>query len=319
MRVSSQGAPVVRRWALNLYLTLAGLILFGIFLQGFLIGTSIFAGTIWGQNAHGFLGLLLLLLTLLLPLAALLVRGSGKFITLSALLFVLTLIQVALAGFSRSVPFLAALHPANAMLMFGLNLFLIMQGWQMMRGTGIEVQQSQTASSLSESSLSDKKVPLEITLTTGGYLLYALISLGVLTLFLINRNDVVNAVKTLNPGFSQSEIDSAVTSIQVIVVGAHLFFGVYTACLAFLIRSGKSWVRIVSSVITGLVIIEILYEWSSPTDVPAVLAPDQRIYAVFVQVLMILMVVSCSALQWLPLPSRNFFASRSGKQYPNIV
>jgi hypothetical protein len=134
-------------------------------------------------------------------------------------------------------------------------------------------------------------------------------SVGVLTLFLLNRNDVVNAVRTLNPGFSPSEIDGSVSSIQMIVVGAHLLFGTCTACLAFLIRAGKNWVRIASSVVTSLVILEICYEWSSPTDVPAVLAPNQRIYAVFVQILMILMVLSCVTLQWLPQASRNFFAA----------
>ncbi|GHO63101.1 hypothetical protein KSC_019930 [Ktedonobacter sp. SOSP1-52] len=133
MHVSSQGIPVARRWEQNLYLLLSSLILLGILIQGFLIGTLMFAGTIWGRTAHGVLGLLLLLLTLSLPLAGLLARLSSKMIILSAVLFMLTLIQVMLAGFSRSAPFLAALHPANAMLMFGLNVFLIIQGWQMMR------------------------------------------------------------------------------------------------------------------------------------------------------------------------------------------
>ncbi|MFL5660562.1 MAG: DUF6220 domain-containing protein [Ktedonobacteraceae bacterium] len=309
MHVSSQGAPGARHWAQNLYLVLAGLILLGILIQGFLIGTSLFAGTIWGRTAHGVLGLLLLLLTLLLPLAGLLASLSSRMTILSALLFVLTLIQVTLAGLDRSAPFLAALHPANAMLMFGLNMFLIIQGWQMMRGRRSEMKQPQTARAFPDDRDVRLKVPLEINLATGGYLLYALISAGVLTLFLINRSDVAGAVKAMNPDFSQREVDGAVASIQMIVVGAHIFFGICAACLAFLIRMGKNWIRIVSSVVTGLVILEILYEWSSPTDVPAILAPDQRIYAVFVQILMILMVLSCVALQWIPQASRDFFAA----------
>lgn len=151
-------------------------------------------------------------------------------------------------------------------------------------------------------------MPLEINLATGGYLLCTLISVGVLTLFLLNRNDVVNAVKALNPGFSQREIDGSVFSIQVIVVGAQLFFGTCTACLAFLIRTGKNRIRIASSVVAGLVVLEIGYEWLSPTDVLAVLTPNQRIYAVFVQILMILMILSCATLQWVPQASRDFFS-----------
>jgi hypothetical protein len=307
MHVSSQGTPAARGWGQGLYMILASLILLGILCQGFLIGTSLFAGTVWGRAAHGVLGLVLLPLTLLLPLAGLLARLSGRMTMLSAVLFVLTLIEVTLAGLGRSAPFLAAFHPTNAMLMFGLNMFLIMQGWQMVWARGIEMKQIQTAKAFPDERGAHRTMPLEINLATGGYLLYALISAGVLTLFLINRSDVAGAVRAMNPGFSQREVDGAVASIQMIVVGAHIFFGSCTACLAFLIRTGKNWVRIVSSVVTGLVVLYILYEWLSPTDVPAVLAPDERLYAVFVQILMILMVLSCIALQWLPGESREFF------------
>ncbi|GCE11936.1 hypothetical protein KTT_17950 [Tengunoibacter tsumagoiensis] len=221
----------------------------------------------------------------------------------------LTLIQVILAGFSRSVPFLAALHPSNAMLLFGLNVILIIQGWQMMEKKSPEMEQALTAQAL-HNRRTRHRVPLEINLATGGYLLYTFISVSVLTLFFLNRNDVVNAVKALNPDFSQREIDGSVFSIQVIVVGAHIFFGTCAACLAFLIRTGKNWVRIASSVVAGLAVLEICYEWLSPTDVPAVLAPNQRIYAVFVQILMTLMVLSCVALQWIPQTSRKFITAQ---------
>jgi hypothetical protein len=309
MHVTSQGAPGAQRWAQTLYLVLASLILLSILCQGFLIGTSLFAGTVWGRVAHGVLGLVLLLLTLLLPLSGLMARVSGRMTILSAVLFVLTLIEVALAGLGRSAPFLAALHPANAMLMFGLNMFLIIQGGRMMRERSFEMKQTQTASAFPDERGARRNVPLEINLATGGYLLYALISAGVLTLFLLSRSDVVAAVKAMNPGYTPREVDGAVASIQIIVVGAHLFFGSCTACLAFLIRTGRNWVRVVSGVVTGLVILEILYEWLSPIDVPAVLAPDQRLYAVFVQILMILIVLSCATLQWVPQASRDFFAA----------
>jgi hypothetical protein len=132
MQVSHKEMVVTRRWALILYLTLTGLILLSILIQGFLIGTTLFAGAAWGRNAHSLLRTLLALLTLL-PLAGLLARLRGRITILSVVLFVLTLIPVLLAGLDTSAPFLAALHPANAMLMFGLILFLIIQGWQVMQ------------------------------------------------------------------------------------------------------------------------------------------------------------------------------------------
>jgi hypothetical protein len=133
MHVSSQEPPVARRWAQKLYLGVASLILIGIVSEGLLIGPSLFADTTWGRAAHIALGALLFLLTLLLPVAGRLARLFGRMILSSAGLFVLTLIEVMSADLGRRAPFLAALHPANAMLMFGLTLELLMQGWRLMR------------------------------------------------------------------------------------------------------------------------------------------------------------------------------------------
>ncbi len=133
MQVTSQNAPVAQRWAQTLYLALAGLILLGIFLQGFLIGAYLFGGAAWGQNAHGFTGLVILILSLLLALVGLLAHIPGSMKILGFLLFVLVIIQMILPSFGGSVPLLAALHPANAMILFGLNLFLIVRIRQVMR------------------------------------------------------------------------------------------------------------------------------------------------------------------------------------------
>src|SRR2546421_8709820 len=132
MQVSSQGAPA-RRWAQNLYLALASLMLLGIFLQGFLIGAFLFGGAVWGRDAHSLLGLVLLALSLLLALVGLLAQVPGRMKVWGLLLFVLMIIQFILPATSGSIPLLAALHPANAMLLFGLSLFLIFRIRQLMR------------------------------------------------------------------------------------------------------------------------------------------------------------------------------------------
>lgn len=136
MQVTSQNAPVARRWAQTLYLVLASLTLLGIFLQGFLIGAFLFGGATWGQNAHGFVGLVLLVLSLLLALVGLMAQIPGRMKIWGFLLFVLMLIQFFLPSTSGSVPLLAALHPANAMILFGLSLFLIVRIRQIMRTNG---------------------------------------------------------------------------------------------------------------------------------------------------------------------------------------
>jgi len=45
---------------------------------------------------------------------------------------VLVLIQIVLGSLGDSAPLLAALHPANAMLLFGLSLYLIFRIRQVM-------------------------------------------------------------------------------------------------------------------------------------------------------------------------------------------
>ncbi|HLX39664.1 MAG TPA: hypothetical protein VKR42_03990 [Ktedonobacteraceae bacterium] len=136
MQVTSQNAPVARRWAQTLYLALAGLILLGIFLQGFLIGAYLFGGDTWGQKTHGFVGLALLVLSLLLALVGLLAQIPGRMKIWGFLLFVLMLIQFFLPSTSGNIPLLAALHPANAMILFGLSLFLIVRIRQVMQTNG---------------------------------------------------------------------------------------------------------------------------------------------------------------------------------------
>ena len=130
MIVSEKAAASPRRWALTVYLTLVALIFLGILSQGFLIGALLFAGAGWAGNAHATLGLIVLILALLLPLTGLLARLPSRQTILSAVLFLLTLIQVILPNLSGSLPFAAALHPTNAMLLFGLTLLLLNQGWR---------------------------------------------------------------------------------------------------------------------------------------------------------------------------------------------
>lgn len=104
MQVSSKPIDMTRRWALKLYLTLASLIFLGILTQGFLIGVTLFAGAGWGGNAHAINGLVVLILTLLLPLAGLPARLPGRLTILSAVLFILTLIQVIFTQSQRQCP-----------------------------------------------------------------------------------------------------------------------------------------------------------------------------------------------------------------------
>jgi Family of unknown function (DUF6220) len=79
---------------------------------------------------HAALGNLLVLATLLLLLLALAGR-VGKRRTLQSLgLFALMIVQLLLAWFGASVPFLlGALHPLNALLLIGLSGYIARESW----------------------------------------------------------------------------------------------------------------------------------------------------------------------------------------------
>jgi uncharacterized protein DUF6220 len=139
MDISYKAPAVQRRWALNIYLTLVSLSFLSILSQGFFIGAQVFAGATWAGDAHTLGGLVVLILTLLLALTGLLARLPRRLTILSTVLFVLTLVQVILPNLSGSIPFVAALHPTDAMLLFGLTLLLFAQGWRLrQRSTSAE-------------------------------------------------------------------------------------------------------------------------------------------------------------------------------------
>ncbi len=85
----------------------------------FMAGISLFAqGTFW-QNHKDF-GYSVGLLVPVLIVLALLARIPRTHIPLLALLFVLYIVQTILPVLRGSAPFVAALHPVNAMLVFGV-------------------------------------------------------------------------------------------------------------------------------------------------------------------------------------------------------
>ncbi|HZT98936.1 MAG TPA: hypothetical protein VFA10_04715 [Ktedonobacteraceae bacterium] len=142
MHVSSGEPSVVHRFALRLYLIMISVILLLIVVEGALIGPSLFIATHFGRTIHGDLGGLLLLLALLVPVVSGLSRLPGRMTLPGVVLFALTLIQAMSAALGRRFLVLAALHPANALLMAALAMLLLMRAWQMMRQRSDEVKTS---------------------------------------------------------------------------------------------------------------------------------------------------------------------------------
>jgi hypothetical protein len=91
-----------------------------VIVQVFWAGSALFAG---GDFAlHRDFGYMVSLVPLLILVAALPARAGRRMLGLAGLLFVVTLVQTILPILRDDAPFLAALHPVNALLVFWLGL-----------------------------------------------------------------------------------------------------------------------------------------------------------------------------------------------------
>jgi hypothetical protein len=98
---------------------LAWVAMAGFVVQFYLVGAALFGVTTF--ELHRRLGYLLAVPVALLLILALAGRLGGRPIGLSALLLVLVVVQALLPALRSSVPWLAALHPVNALALMGVT------------------------------------------------------------------------------------------------------------------------------------------------------------------------------------------------------
>ena len=98
---------------------LARIFLAGLLLQFYLASTAIFgAGSF---QPHRILGAALTMIVFLFPVLALAGRLGRQRIVLSILLVVLTIVQMMLPSLRGAAPWIAALHPVNALVLMGIS------------------------------------------------------------------------------------------------------------------------------------------------------------------------------------------------------
>src|SRR5262245_28385271 len=116
--------PNRARWAYFGLLIFFGL---GVLAQGFFAGAGMFVAGNWMAWHEGF-GHLLTSPVPLAPLLALILSFTGRLPatdrSMSALLFVLALLQPVVLYLRGVAPWLSALHPLNALLLFALPLLM---------------------------------------------------------------------------------------------------------------------------------------------------------------------------------------------------
>ena len=106
------------RWSRIAAMLLARLFTIGVVVQVFLVGISLFESAKYWDD-HKSLGQMLGILPVLLIVAAIIGRLPQRLIGMSVVLLVLWLIQWQLPEIDNG--WIAALHPLNAFLLFGLS------------------------------------------------------------------------------------------------------------------------------------------------------------------------------------------------------
>ena len=103
-----------------------------VIVQVFLAGLGVFAGAA-NWRTHARFGWEIGWLPLILILLALVGRLPGTIGRWLALLFVVYAVQMMLPGFRRDTPVVAALHPVNALAIFGIALIHARRAWAFVR------------------------------------------------------------------------------------------------------------------------------------------------------------------------------------------
>jgi Family of unknown function (DUF6220) len=131
------------RWSRYAFALVVWLFLIGVVVQTLYAGLGLFDGAA-NLEVHVGLGWTLHLVPILVLIAAALGRvGRGTLMWSVALLLTVG-IQPFLPGFRTSVPVLAALHPVNALLIFGVTALLARRSLDLVRGDAATVPAART-------------------------------------------------------------------------------------------------------------------------------------------------------------------------------
>lgn len=114
-----------------LFLAIAVLFVAGIAYQVFLAGMAVFGAGEWSN--HVDFGYGVTLVPVLLILTAWLARAGRATVWLTAITLVVAQVQTFLPWFRDDVPWISALHPVNAMVIFGLGVVVARRAWALAR------------------------------------------------------------------------------------------------------------------------------------------------------------------------------------------
>lgn len=132
---ASQRVPPVVQWARGAYLLCAACFASALVVQVFFAGAGVLVDPRYFA-LHTAFGHLIEVVPPILLLIALIARLPWRLSALSALVYVLFMLQYVflyLLGRVTGLPVLRALHAVNALVLFWIAVYLTQRGWQLLR------------------------------------------------------------------------------------------------------------------------------------------------------------------------------------------
>lgn len=121
---------MVMTWARRVHPWLSGVFAAGVLVQGYLAGSALpQLGGSGDFSAHREVGYTVMgIIALLILIVGVIGRGGPLVLWGSVAIFVLYIIQTLLPTMAGSSPLIAALHPVNAIVLFGLSAWIFVRG-----------------------------------------------------------------------------------------------------------------------------------------------------------------------------------------------
>lgn len=142
-------------------------------------------------------------------------------------------------------------------------------------------------------------IPIQVIWAVRCLIAFVLLNLVVVGLLVANRGAIAETIRQSNPSWSQDQLDAFVASIVVGGSIVHLIFVVLTLWLAWMVRKGRRWARVV---LTAVLVLNLIIGLS------VFVSPIAGIIQQVVNVISALLKLAAIGLLWLPGPSRAFFA-----------
>jgi len=161
------------------------------------------------------------------------------------------------------------------------------------------MQQQNSLSSSAPVEAAHSAMPPQIIWAVRCLIAFVVLNLIVIGLLLTHGGEIAATIQQSNPSWSPGQVAAFASSIVIGSSSVHLIFTALTVWLAFMIRRGRRWARLVVTLVLLLNLVIGIFVFVSP-----IAGTTQQV----VNVISALLKLTSIGLLWFPQPSRAYFA-----------